>query len=206
MFKKFLVITFISMLVIHCLQVRGLSFELEGKGIQKNITILKRDLASQDVEKKKNAILSLGKLGGKTVPVLLKQLTIELKKKEKVVLGGKLKERTSRFAGYIILSLGHTVDRRSIQPLIDIALSDNFSVDLRWDAIRVLTVLAGATPSSRFLPQAEPSKGQEVTSEDRAKIEQTFAILLGSKHDVLRDEAKRALKRIKRPRSRESAE
>lgn len=205
MSKKFLTIIFISILFVAYLQVNAFSFELEqnpnleleGKNTQEKIAILKRDIASQDANKKEEAISSLGRLGGEAVPILLEQLAIELNKKEKVSLGGKVEERMSRFARYIILSLGHTLDRRSMQPLIDIALSDSLSVDLRLDAIGVLVILAGATPSSTFIPQAESGVGQEATSEDKANIQQTLVILSDSKEDALKDEAKIALEEIK---------
>lgn len=209
MFKKFVAMIFISVAAISCLQPRSPAFEreekpnleLEGKTMQEKIIILKRDLASQDGEKKQRAISSLGKLGGEAVPLLLEQLTIELKKKEKVSLGGEEpKEVMSRFVRSIILSLGHTVDKRTVKPLTDIALSEELPVRSRRSAIEVLAVLGGAIPSSRFIPRAEPTEGQEVTSEDRAKIEQALTILLDSKHDVLRDEAKRAFEQFRTSR------
>lgn len=150
--------------------------ELEGKTVQEKLPVLREYLGGSDQGKKRSAIEELGKLGADGVPMLLDQLQEELRSREKVVLGGEVKEVETKFVYDILFALGRTRDRRIVRPMIQIANSNMLSDKLRGRAILVLGGL-GCNCGLPIGPAQSPGLGEEVTQKDVLLIMHTLGHL-----------------------------
>ncbi len=172
----------------------------KARTIEEKIDIAKRYLSSDKEDEKERAISELGSLGGQAVPVLLEQLKIELSRKESLELG-KAKEPQRDVSDPLretISALGHTRDRRIIEPLGKIVESDKVPSTFKESAVETLGIIGsveGSFPIIFYQP-AKPTEGYEIREADRKKIEEILIVALKDKNFLVRMGAIEALGRI----------